>query len=357
MHKILHIIPTLEGGGAEHQLVLLSNYLSTKGYEVHIALRKGGINKNNLNKNIVIHQLGNYKALHPKLIWSLHKLVRLIEPDIIQTWLLQMDIVGGIIAILNKIPWIMTERSSKVGHSNYFIPSRLRLLLAKWSKCIVANSIQGANYWKRKSKTQKPIRYIPNIVAISSITSAKKLVPPLGDSKKPLFISVGRLIDSKGFDILINALTLIPNNESINVLIIGEGPEKYNLERLIKICNLESLVFIIPYQEKWWGYLKHARALISMSQFEGMPNVILEGMAGKCPLIVSDIQEHRDLLGESAALYVQLNNSQMLADSIEYILKNRKNSKDRVDAALSLVSEFNEDTIGKSYESIYNQII
>jgi len=94
-----------------------------------------------------------------------------------------------------------------------------------------------------------------------------------------------------------------------------------------------------------------------MSQFEGMPNVILEGMAGKCPLIVSDIQEHRDLLGESAALYVQLNNSQMLADSIEYILKNRKNSKDRVDAALSLVSEFNEDTIGKSYESIYNQII
>jgi glycosyltransferase involved in cell wall biosynthesis len=93
-----------------------------------------------------------------------------------------------------------------------------------------------------------------------------------------------------------------------------------------------------------------------MSKWEGMPNVVLEGMAAGCPLILSDIQEHSDLLGNDAALYVDSDDHLMLAKTLQIVLIHRVDSKYRIENAFTIVSEFNIDSISKSYEFIYKQI-
>lgn len=358
MIKILHIIPTLSGGGAERQLGLLSQYGAEHNWKIHIACRRVpeslGIFS---NENIIIHNLGDYRSLDPRLFWSTYKLVKKLNPDIVQTWLLQMDIIGGVIAILKSVPWVLTERSSKALYKNYFLLSKLRLLLGKWSSYVIANSKQGVTYWDENCKQKGNIIYIPNIVDVKSIISTIESNKLEQNEEDKIILSVGRLIKSKGFDKLIKAISIHSNKNNIKALIIGDGPEKSHLEELIRKLNLNGIISIIPYQENWWGYLKNATALVSMSKFEGMPNVILEGMAANCPLIVSDIIEHRDLLGDDASLFVHPDSHQELANSIQMLFNESKDTLDRIRKAQSIVSKLNIETIGKSYEFIYKQII
>jgi len=356
--NILHLIPTLEGGGAERQLVLLAQYGAECNFQMHIACRRLPATLDYFNHtNIKIHLLGDYRSLDPRLFWSIYKVIKKVNPDIIQTWLLQMDIVGGIMSIITQIPWILTERSSRLFYKKYRTLSKLRLFLGKKSSHIIANSMQGVNYWVTNCDLKHPIKQISNIVDLQSIISTKKPNIFKYNNDEIILLSVGRLIESKGVDVFIRALQMLPYHNSITAFIIGDGPEEAYLKGLINDLNLENVVQLLPFQTNWWGYLKHANALISMSKVEGMPNVILEGMAGMCPLIVSDIQEHRDLLGNNSALFVLPNNPQMLANSIQTLLNNQEETKKRTKEAGSIVSKLDIETIGKSYNQIYNQII
>jgi glycosyltransferase involved in cell wall biosynthesis len=357
--NILHLIPTLEGGGAERQLALLAQYGAECNYQVHIACRRlpTTLGYNNNHGNINIHLLGDYRSLDPRLFWSIYKVIKNVNPDIIQTWLLQMDIVGGILSIITQVPWLLTERSSRVFYKKYWPLSKVRLFLGNKANYIIANSHQGVDYWVTNRHLKNPIKQIPNIVDLEAIVSAKKLNISKNNNDEIILLSVGRLIESKGVDVFIRALQMLTRTNSITALIIGDGPEEANLKVLIKDLDLEEIVQILPFTRDWWGYLKHANALISMSEVEGMPNVVLEAMAGMCPLIVSDIQEHRDLLGNNSSLLVHPNNPQMLASSIQTLLSDQEATKKRTKAALSIVSKLDIETIGKSYSQVYKQIV
>src|ERR1035437_1762104 len=98
--RIFHLIPSLSGGGAGRQLSYLAPELARMGHDVHVAYSNEGPQKPEL-PGVVLHRLKSRSNYDPYLIWQLDRLSRRIKPDIIQTWLLQMDILGGLVARLN----------------------------------------------------------------------------------------------------------------------------------------------------------------------------------------------------------------------------------------------------------------
>jgi glycosyltransferase involved in cell wall biosynthesis len=153
MH-ILHLIPALSGGGAERQLSYLAPELVRMGHEVHIAYSKEGPNKPEL-PGILLHQLKSRSNYDPYLLWQLVRIIRRIKPDIIHTWILQMDILGGIAARLNRIPWIFREPSSAMGYPPTW-KNRLRVRVGSGATAIVSNSFGGYEYWKSHLPHSRP---------------------------------------------------------------------------------------------------------------------------------------------------------------------------------------------------------
>src|SRR5471030_1534182 len=111
--RVLHCIPSVEGGGAERQLTYLAKELTREGCEVHVALTRGGENLRRLEATGArIHELGPCGTHDPRLLTRLMRTLGTVKPEIVHCWLLQMELLGGIASTTAGIPWVLAERSS-----------------------------------------------------------------------------------------------------------------------------------------------------------------------------------------------------------------------------------------------------
>ena len=100
-------------------------------------------------------------------------------------------------------------------------------------------------------------------------------------------LGLGRLTRQKNFKLLINAFSNLTNIDNLNLLIIGDGEEKANLEKLVEKLDLSSKVKLLGEIKNPLEYIKKARILIIPSLWEGLPRVAVEAQALKTPIISS----------------------------------------------------------------------
>ena len=119
-----------------------------------------------------------------------------------------------------------------------------------------------------------------------------------GSYKYKKFLAVGRLSYlAKGFDILIDAFSIFAkDNEDWVLEIVGEGPERENLDTLIKSHSLDERITIKPFTQNIQQYYSNASVFILSSRWEGFGLVILEAMAHKLPIIASDLPVIKEIL-------------------------------------------------------------
>jgi len=147
--KILHLIASFGSGGAERQLSLLAPAMVEAGLDVHVAYCADGPNLNPLlHSGVQLHKLPSKGNYNPLLALEIYRLIRKLRPDVVQTWLLQMDVFGGIAALLNGVPFITSERASAPAYPAGW-KTRLRVLLGQRATCVIANSNGGLDYWRR----------------------------------------------------------------------------------------------------------------------------------------------------------------------------------------------------------------
>ncbi len=359
MSKILHLIPTLEGGGAERQLSMLAAEQSRRGWCVHVGIRRGGVFEKSLcDSGVIVHFLGDHKGINSKLLVRINALIKQIKPDVVQTWLPQMDIVGGIAILWNGLPWVVSERASKLAYQSSRLYSWIRVSLVRYATAIVANSSNGAAYWRGVLPMDALVFQVANAVDVAAIRNAANVNIESSNSRlcEKYMLVVGRLAPEKAVDTVIKAVRLMPLTLSVSVLIIGEGPLREEIETSIIDAGIDERVSLSPYRQDWWGLLKSASALVSMSRIEGQPNVVLEAMAAGCPLIVSDIPEHREILSDDSAIFVPVDDSAELAASIKNLLSDPDAARKRAEQARSYVDGLTIQLAADAYESVYTKV-
>lgn len=356
MVSILHLIPTLEGGGAERQLSMLAAEQSRRGGQIHVGVRRAGVYAEILRANgVSIQFLGDHGGIHPLLLQHLNALIKQIKPDIIHTWLPQMDIIGGMTALWNSVPWILSERTSELAFKSFSVRTVLRQVLVRRSNAVIANSAGGAAYWYGQLGPSAAVFQIGNAINVEAIRRASSGQHLPSNNASPQLLVVGRLVPEKAVEIIVQAVQLVPANYDFHISIIGEGRSRPEIERAIKVAGLDQRISLISFQPDWWNLLARARALISMSRYEGQPNVVLETMVAQCPLIVSDIPAHREFLDDTSAILVPTDNPVALAGAIVSVLEDPMAARHRAKRASSVVAKMTIQLAADAYERVYQR--
>ncbi len=147
------------------------------------------------------------------------------------------------------------------------------------------------------------------------------------------FLSVGRLTKQKNFDFLISAFKVISKSHTdLELIILGEGEERENLEAKIKELNLTNIVHLKGFESNVFNYMKNAKGLILPSIYENPGHVLIEAAACNCPIISSNCPTGpEEFLSQGRAGFLfEVNNKEDLIKKTNFFFdQNSKEAKEK----------------------------
>ena len=289
LRKILIVLPTDNLGGAEKVLKMITKYYinnSNVSISVFFLQKKSTSSWDDLliNENITL-DYGKSKSSAFGLISLIFFVLKCRKFHYIFS---SQTIINGFIGLLIKLRLLQTK---------FFIARE---------STTVFNRFSGIKLFRYRLIYYLGYRYIDllicqtelmkdqfkyNLPVISKNINIKIIPNPINLSKtvkeqtdfilnNEYIVSAGRLIEEKGFDILIDAFNLLKNDYSnLKLVILGEGPLRKQLEAKIADLDLSSKVLLLGHVSNVLTYFNSARACVVSSRIEGFPNVILEMMS------------------------------------------------------------------------------
>lgn len=179
------------------------------------------------------------------------------------------------------------------------------------------------------------------------------------ESKGFIIGAIGRLSHEKGFNFLLEAVSiLVKNSEDVKLVIIGEGVERERLEKLRDSLDLKERVSLPGYRPDAHKYLSFFDVFVLPSVTEGLPMTVLEAMQYEVPIIASSVGGIPDLLeGGNAGVLVQPKDSNAIAKAIgtlkidkAYASALAKKSKEAVKV------KYSSERMAAEYLGIYNTL-
>lgn len=316
--KIAFVISSLTGGGAERVASLLANEWCSFGHEVEFFLTSNKKEKKyETLKNIKIHNVckEDSKFTIPSIkIDRLRSQIETFKPDIIVSFLGMPTYYASSVAKTLSIPFVCSERND---------PRKVKNLIYKFARFVSysrANHIvfQGDGALSYFSKAiQKKSSIILNPISSINVKKTKK---------NNILITAGRLVNDKGFDVLIDAFARFrPLHPGYKLLIYGSGPEKDNLQLQINSHNLTNYISVLPFSDNLFEKMSSSRVFVSSSRHEGMPNALCESLvlgipcvATDCPIGLANQLIHDGKNGKVC----KTNDSQSLFESLNEVVKN-----------------------------------
>jgi len=110
----------------------------------------------------------------------------------------------------------------------------------------------------------------------------------LDDVQGPLLIAAGRLAPWKGFTDLIRAMGLLSDHRNAKLLILGDGPQRKELQALVERLGLQRSIRLLGYVDNPLKYFARADVFVLSSLVEGLPNVLVEAMMCGCTPVSTD---------------------------------------------------------------------
>lgn len=352
--RILYTIPTLEHGGAERQLSYIAAELAARGHDIHVASSRGGANLGRMQSaGVEWHRLGGSHR-DPLIFLRLLRLMRRLKPDVVQTILTPMDILGGAAALVTGTRWVLRESSSAQLYATGW-RHRLRLSLARTADAVVSNSAGGDAYWREASRAP-PLHVIPNALPLEEVAGGAGATPAEEfDPGVKVVLYAGRMDAGKNVEGVMAALARVADEVPFVAVMCGDGPSRPRLEAMARESGLADRVLFKGYVDNLWALMRRADAFVSLSRFEGCPNVVLEAMACGCPLVVSDISAHREILDERSARFADPDDTARAAAELKAALLFGDEARTR--AARARATRRPVEATARLYEQLYRGLV
>lgn len=271
---------------------LISGLNKEKYEPVVVSFLPNGEMATKLQKVCRIASLNVKTKYNPFYFLKLTRILREEKPEILHSHLFHANFAGRLAGKISKVPIIIsTVHSPNIGG---ILRERLLKWTDKFSNINVFVSRAVAKYFIEEKKVSKweKARVIYNGVDVKKFFSdnkiqAKKLLN--FPSNKPILIATGRLANSKGYPQLIEAMKLLKESgRDFQLLILGEGEKRQELENLVRNRKLEDRVKLLGYIGNVPDYLKAGDVFMMSSLWEGFSLSLLEAMAsGLVPIATS----------------------------------------------------------------------
>ena len=370
--KILHIITGLGDGGAELTLYKICKY-DTSNKHIVISLKDKGKYFSLLKKlGIEVYCLNmNFFSIYK--FFFLIKKINILKPNIVQTWLVHADFLGGIAARLagiKNIVWNVRYSNIEIKKSKLStiliirILSRLSYIIPL---SIIIVSKRAKKIYEKKGYDKKKLKFIPNGYNLSTfkISKVKKnyFYKKINLKKKiPLIGCVARYDPQKDHLNLLNALSIIRSkNLNFFCIFVGSNINQDNIDLVSKIkkLNLTSYVKLLGRNDNIPQLMNGLDLhVLSSSYGEGFPNVIAEAMACGTPCITTDVGDAAFIVGKIGWV-VPPKNPIKLSKAIEkalYEIGGIKWDKRCIKARLKIKEKFSINKMLKSYNKVWVKV-
>lgn len=284
--KILFTIRSLTGGGAERVVSVLSGLLADVGEDVHIITYKTSERDYSISEKVQIHEMPQRKdstITKGMRIFDMRKIIKEIQPDVIIPFVGTVLYVSWLAITGMKIPFVLTIRNNPWTMPEKRLLRNFRDYLAKKSCAILVQNEEQSEYFS--ADLRKKCFVVPNPLSSKFIDNHKEIY----SRKISKIIAVGRLHEQKNYPLLLKAMVDITKIKSeITLDIFGEGNQKKYLEGLVDEYGLANHVFLRGRSQSIEKQLQVADMFVMTSDYEGMPNALMEAMAFGVPCISSD---------------------------------------------------------------------
>lgn len=325
--RIMFVIPTLGTGGAERVASILANHLSENNKVEIYLLEKTSVKEYPIRKNIVIKEamvkvkrgnklrsISNYFFNFIQQRNELNKEIKNNNPDIVISFLPKADLLMYTLGTDESICWISSERNDPMSR-NIFERMVLNYIYRRTSMLVCQTKVVSSYYKKHSIKNTTIIR---NPLVLNGSFNSNI------DLNDKFFISVGRLDKQKNFEMLIEAFSYAKRKKKFKekLYILGNGPRESALRKLIFEKKMEEQIYLIGRKENVGDYLKKATAFLLSSNYEGLPNAMLEAMAAGLPIISTDFftGAAREFVDSKNGVLIPVNDKYAMAKAIEDII-------------------------------------
>lgn len=316
MKKIIFVAQTLNRGGAERVVSLLSQEFERIGYTVKIVLFNDKVQYEYGGEilNINTPASPSYIVKLIRIYQRVKRLKKIFEnekPDYIFSFMESCNFAS----ILTGKEVVVSIRNNPNKKHNWYQKILIKSLYKfKNVKKIVTVSKEIENilnkYYNLKNTTT-----ILNPIIIDNTYKIKENL----STYQPYIVSVGRLNTQKNFEMLIKAYSKTKTQEKAKLLIVGEGNERTKLEQLIKSLKLENKVLLIGQKENIKDYYIQSDIYILSSSFEGFPNVLVEALSNSCACIATNCPTgpNEIITNEENGLLVENENEEAMSKAID----------------------------------------
>ena len=352
-------MPSVEGGGVEKNFFIISNYLANKLNKVLLITAENNLSKK-INNIEVVYPKSNFwrnKGRFRKYIVCVFLLIKiLLKNRNIFVFTFQANLYAILVCKLFRIKVISRSNSSPSGWSKNFIKNYIYKVGLNLADTIIVNSIEFKNEMKRKFSVN-PIHIYNPLNKTEIIKLSEKRVKNLYPKKVLKIISVGRLVDQKDHLTLLKAINLIKKLCKFKLILIGRGNNSNKINNYIAKNNLSKFVKIF-YTTNPFPYIKQADIFILSSQYEGLPNVLLEALTLKKLVISSDCPTGpKEILDNGkGGLSFKMNNEFDLYKKIIFFIKNKSRCQKLINYGYSRLTRFDYHKNLKEYLKIINSL-
>tara|TARA_Y100001954_G_C15729915_1_gene562731 strand:- start:69 stop:1178 length:1110 start_codon:yes stop_codon:yes gene_type:complete len=326
-NKITFIIGNLGVGGTEKQLFQLLKGLNVLGqYQLIVVLFNKHSHKTIYNdfkrlKCIRLVDINSGSAL--KKTFFLRNFLKKEKPQIVFSCNFYLNVICYFATykmLTTNISWIRFLPSND--RLNSFKLGPLLKLAFLWPDVFISNSSIANNLIQKKTANRgKKLKFykINNGVELSNIEINSKI-------EKTFVIGyLGRIDKNKNVDMLFHVFSKMSiKNNNIKLVIVGEGQERKNILKLIGKHNLDKYVELHRFTNNPNSFIDQFNILCLPSKAEGLPNVVLEAMSRKCPVIISNVGGNPELLVNGKYGYLfDPNNPDDLYDKLNFARDNK----------------------------------
>ena len=369
--KVLFLTPSIGSGGAERQIVRLSNSLNKEILDITIAaLRVGGGYEDLLNNKVKIDYLSG-GIIRSSLLSHLLGRIRLPGlilrhgPDIIHSnqTLLNIICIKTCESINYKgrvILGIQNNLTSELNGIPYPVRNKLKgavLNSFKMADKVVALSRGVASdLFRHSPELEKRTTVIYNACVDDNIRNSMQ--EPITYMKKPdvpVLLACGRLVHQKDYPTLLRAVKIVKQHMPVEVWILGEGPLRKKLEIYAESLGVHDNVRFLGFQKNPFKFFAAADVFVLSSVHEGFGNVIVEAMACDLPVISTDCPfgPNEIIQHEWNGILTRPGDYEGMAKWILKLLTDQTLRITLAEKAKLQLSRFEAKTVAEQYEEVF----
>jgi glycosyltransferase involved in cell wall biosynthesis len=290
--RICLVINSLGAGGAERVAANLTGEWCRTGHEVAVvtlastvedfyaldgAIERRALDLAGDSSGAAGAIVGNVRRVR-----ALRRTLRDLAPDVVVSFIDQMNVVVLLASAGLGLPVVISERTDPRMRAIGRPWAALRKLVYRRAAVLVVQTAPVAE-WALAVIDPERIAVLPNPIADRYLAAAPDA------SRARRIVALGRLVDLKGFDLLIDAFDRVAaGREDWTLEIAGEGPLETKLREQAARTRCAARIRFAGLVERSDEFLRSAEMFVLSSRVEGFPNALVEAMACGCAVIAAD---------------------------------------------------------------------